>query len=132
MSQENAAVVRRALHHLAETGDLAEDWYDADVVFMTRSDGPAQSVYRGIKGLQRAMKSFREVWATLEFEILELIDEGEVVVVPLLFHLRSRTGVALDVEETWAYWIRNGKIRRIEQHPSRQAALEAAATGPGG
>ena len=45
---------------------------------------------------------------------------------PLLFHLRAQSGVELDVEEAWVYWVWNGKIWRMEQHASKQEALEAA------
>jgi ketosteroid isomerase-like protein len=126
MSQENVEVVRRAAEHFGETGDVAEECYDVDLEFTTRSDGPGQSVYHGIDGLRRAVQSFREVWATTEFEAQGFIEVGEVVVVPLLFHLRAQSGVELDVEEAWAYWVRNGKISRIEQHPNKVEALEAA------
>jgi hypothetical protein len=44
----------------------------------------------------------------------------------LPFHLRAQSGVELDVEEAWVYWVRNGKIWRMKQHASKQEALEAA------
>jgi hypothetical protein len=34
--------------------------------------------------------------------------------------------VELEVDEGWATWLRNGKITRIEQHGTKQEALEAA------
>jgi hypothetical protein len=39
-----------------------------------------------------------------------------------------RDGVVdLEAEEAaWAYWLRDGKLTRIEQHGDRQKALEAA------
>ena len=40
--------------------------------------------------------------------------------------LRSHAGVELEVEEAWAYWLRDGKLIRIEQHGTREKALEAA------
>ena len=126
MSQENVEVVRRALDYLGETGDVNAACYDADIQFTTRSDGPTQTVYSGIDGLRQSLQSFRAVWTTLEFEAREFIEVGEAVVVPLLFRLSSRRGVQLDVEEGWAYWVRNGKIWRVEQHASKHEALEAA------
>ncbi len=126
MSQENVELVRRAIEYFGKTGDVAEECYDAEVEFTTRSDGPGQEIYRGIEGLRRSVQSFREVWASTEFDVKSFIEVGDVVVVPLLFHLRAQSGVELDVEEAWGYWVRNGRIRRIEQHPTKAQALEAA------
>src|SRR5689334_7783411 len=119
MSRENVELVRSAITYFGETGDLAEERYDAEVVFVTRSDGPGQGVFHGIDGLRNAVRSFAEVWETSAFEAKEFVEVGNVVVVPFLFHLRAQSGVELDVEETWAYWVRGGKIHRIEQHPTK-------------
>jgi ketosteroid isomerase-like protein len=126
MSQENVEVVSRAIEYFGETGDVADECYDAEVEFTTRSDGPGQEIYHGIEGLRRSVQSFGEVWATMEFEAQGFIEVGDVVVVPLLFHLRAQSGVELDIAEAWAYWVREGKIWRIEQHPTKAEALEAA------
>ena len=40
--------------------------------------------------------------------------------------LQSHEGVELEVDEAWVYWLRDGKLTRIEQHGSREEALEAA------
>ena len=62
----------------------------------------------------------------MELEAQGFIEVGDVVVVPLLFHLRAQSGVELDIAEAWAYWVREVKIWRIEQHPTKAEALEAA------
>ena len=126
MSQENVEVVRRAITHFGETGELDEACYDVEVSFSTRTDGPGHSIFRGVEGLREAVESFREAWARSEYEPQEFIEVGDAVVVPLIFHLRAQSGVALDVQEAWAYWVRDGRIWRIEQHPTKQEALEAA------
>ncbi len=126
MSQENVEVVRGAIEYFAETGDVASECYDPKVEFTTRSDGPGQSTYHGVEGLRRSVESFREAWAISTFEAQEFIETGEAIVVPLLFHLRAQSGVELEVEEAWAYWVRNGRIWRIQQHATKQEALEAA------
>jgi ketosteroid isomerase-like protein len=127
MSQENVEVVRRALQRFKESGgEIASECYDPDVVFTTRPDGPALNTYRGIDGLRRGLKSVKEAWSTLDPEPGEFVDGAEVVVVPVLWHLRSRAGVEMDVEETWAYWLRDGRIYRVEQHGSMREALRSA------
>jgi hypothetical protein len=69
---------------------------------------------------------FRDVWAEWAFEADAFIEGAHAVVVPLLFRVRCQSGVELVIEETWAYWLRDGKIRRVEQHGTEQAALKAA------
>jgi len=58
---------------------------------------------------------------------LEFIETEEAIIALLRFHLRGRgSGVALDVEEACTYWLRDGKIRHVEQYGSKRPALEAA------
>jgi hypothetical protein len=37
-----------------------------------------------------------------------------------------QSGVELEAVEGWVTWIREGRLTRIEQHPGKQEALEAA------
>ena len=126
MSQENVEIVRRAVDRLSETGE--PDWglYDAELIWTTRRDGPAHYTYRGLDGLRRGIESLREAWAELRGETLEVIGSGDTVVSVICWHVRGHGGVELDVVEGWATWIRDGKITRIEQHASKEEALEAA------
>jgi len=55
-----------------------------------------------------------------------VFSESDAVIGAVLhIQVRSHSGVELDLDQAWAYWIRNGKIWRIEQHGSKQEALEA-------
>jgi ketosteroid isomerase-like protein len=126
MSQENVEVVRRAIDHLNQTGE--PDWglYDAHLIWTTRGDGPAHNTYRGIEGLRKGTESLREAWADLNAELLEVIEVEDAVVAVLRWRLRAHSGVELETVEGWVTWIRDGRIARIEQHPGKQEALEAA------
>jgi ketosteroid isomerase-like protein len=126
VSDQNEAIVRRALSHLNEAGEPDWDLYDADVVWMTRSDGPALYTYRGLDGLRRGNASLRTVWADLSGEVLEIVGTGDTLVAVIRWHLRSHSGVELEVVEGWANWLRDGKIVRVEQHGSKEEALAAA------
>jgi ketosteroid isomerase-like protein len=68
----------------------------------------------------------REVWADLRGEISEVIEADDAVVSVIRWRVRGHSGVELEVVEGWATWIRDGKITRIEQHGSKEEALEAA------
>jgi ketosteroid isomerase-like protein len=126
MSQENVEIVRRAISHLNETGE--PDWvlYDPDLVWVTRADGPAHNTYRGIEGLRQGVRSLRGVWADMHAEIVELIEVDDSVVSVLRWSLRAQSGVELEEVEGWLTRIRDGRISRIEQHPGKREALEAA------
>jgi ketosteroid isomerase-like protein len=127
MSQDNADVVRRATDYFNETGEPGPmELHDPGVTFTTRGDLGSKETYTGHQGLVEGTASFREVWAGINAHITELTEGDDVVVAVFRFDLRSQAGVDLEIEEAWAYWLRNGKIHRIEQHPTRQQALEAA------
>jgi ketosteroid isomerase-like protein len=128
VSQENAEVVRRVIDYLNETGEAGPlELYDEEITFTTRGDGPGGGeTFSGHRGMAAAVAMFGEVWAETAARIIELIDGDDVVVAVFRIELRSHAGVELVVEEAWAYWLRDGKLTRIEQHGNRQQALEAA------
>jgi ketosteroid isomerase-like protein len=127
MSQENVEVVRRVIDYVNETGEAGPpDLYDAQVTFTTRGDVGGPNTFTGHQGMADALASFGEVWEQTAAHIIALIEGDDVVVAVVRFDLRSHEGVELEVEEAWAYWLRDGKLTGIEQHGSREKALEAA------
>jgi ketosteroid isomerase-like protein len=125
MSQ-NVEILRRAIDHLNETGEPDWDLYDPELVWTTRPDGPARITRHGLEGLREGIESLRGVWSQMRLEIVEVIESGDTVVVVLREYLRANSGVDLEVTEGWANWIRDGRLVRIEQHGSKEEALEAA------
>jgi ketosteroid isomerase-like protein len=127
MSEENVAIVRRVTDYVNEHGEAGPlELYDAEVMFTTRGDVGGPETFTGHRGMADAVAMFGQVWAKTAAHIIELIEDDDVVVAVFRFELVSQTGVELEVEEGWAYWLRDGKITRIEQHGSRQEAFEAA------
>jgi ketosteroid isomerase-like protein len=128
MSEENVEVVRRVIEHLNETSQAGPlGLYDPEVTFTTRGDVGGPEIFTGHKGLRDAVARFGEVWMQTHAEITELIEGHDVVVAVVSLELRSHAGVDLQVEEAWAYWLREGKLIRIEQHGSKAGALKSAA-----
>jgi SnoaL-like domain len=127
MSQENVEAIRAAFDHFNEAGTIPEEFYDPEVTFTTRGD-LGHSTYRGIDGMREAVEAFREAWGgSAQAEILGISGSGDVLVAEVRFQLRGvSSGVELAVDEGWAYWMRDGKALRIEQHGSREHALKAA------
>jgi hypothetical protein len=62
----------------------------------------------------------------MKIEPREFIQANDAIVVMTHFHLCGHSGVELEVDQAWAYWMREGKIRRIEQYGSKREALDAA------
>ena len=127
MSQENLEVVRCVIDYVNETGEAGPlELYDPEVTFKTRGDVGGPETFTGHRGMADAVARFGEVWADTAAQITELIEGDDVVVAVLRIELHSHAGVELDVEEAWTYWLGDGKLTRIEQHGTRQKALEAA------
>jgi ketosteroid isomerase-like protein len=127
MSQHDIDVVRRVIAHVNDRGEAGPaELFDPDVTFTTRGDLGGAETFTGLTGVARAVAMFGEVWAKTTAHVVDLIEGDHVVVALVRIELRSRAGVDLEVEEAWAYWLRDGKIVRIEQHGAVAQALEAA------
>jgi hypothetical protein len=84
-------------------------------VFVTRGEIAGPLEFHGHDGFRKALAEFAESWAEMRPELIEAEEVGH-------------GGVALDVDEGWAVWFRDGKVARMEQHASREAA-EASSGG---
>jgi ketosteroid isomerase-like protein len=129
MSEENVAVILRMIEALNEGWRLVPECFDPEVEYTTQPDAPMHTTYKGLDGLARSMESLTEVWDTIETEARGFIGTGDVFVALLHFRLRGHSGVELEVDQAWAYWMRDRRIRRMEQYGSKQEALEAAGLG---
>jgi uncharacterized protein len=132
MSEENVEIVRR-LYDAVARRDAATvlSLYDPEVEW----DGThsplgnltGELVYHGHAGIRKMTRYWQEAWATVEYEIEELIDAGDHVISVLTYRTRGRASGA-DVEQTdYPVWtIKKGRIVRVVWLPTRAEALEAA------
>jgi ketosteroid isomerase-like protein len=125
MAQENVEVIRRTIEGL-NNWDQDPANFDPRVEYRTQPDGPNFTTYHGMTGLARSQRSVREAWKSVRAEPREFIEGDEVIVALVHFELRSHSGVDLEVDQGWAYWMRDGRIRRMEQYATKEEALEAA------
>ena len=102
--------------------------YTPDVTFVTRGELDGRQTLRGHDGLRRGLALFRSVWGQgMRFSLLEVVGEGETLVVVVRIRLRgTSSGVEVEVEESWATWFRAGLIARLEQYGTRAEAIQAA------
>jgi ketosteroid isomerase-like protein len=127
MSQENVEIASRAIAALSELGEPAWDLYAPDLVFRTRGDFGDAQTFHGHDGLARALDGFREVWGDdIKADLLEVLGSGDACVVVLRFRLRGvQSGVDIEVDESWAMWLVDGRISRMEQYGATPEALKA-------
>ena len=128
MSPTNIEIVRRSLEAFGQGDfDTAIAAYDPDIVWSTAADEPDQQTYRGIAGLRSFVESIDELWedrfaGTMEFE--DFIERGDWVIVPWRARLRGRgSGISVDVNETYAVQVRDGRIARVDEYRTVDQAL---------
>src|ERR671915_740716 len=130
LSAKNVEIVRRSMEAFAR-GDL--DAFLADhgpgSQWRTAADEPNPETYRGHEGLRRFAAEISEAWTgrfddVVTFE--DFIDFGDWVVVPWTARLRGRSsGVEVEVKETYAVRVEEGRIVRIDEFRTRKGAIDA-------
>jgi ketosteroid isomerase-like protein len=132
MSRENVEIVRRSFEAFAR-GDFESAFaaHGPDTAWCTAADEPDQQTYHGLDGLREFVASLDEAWegrfdGLMEFE--DFIDCGDWVVAPWRARMHGRrSGIEVDVEETYAIRVMEGRIVKVEEFRSTDQALEAVA-----
>ena len=126
MGAMDADTIRHTIERYAATGELPRELYAEDLVFVTRGELAGHTEYHGHEGYRRGLAELRETWPELRPRVTDVTYTGEdSFLMALHFNLRSRSGVALEVDEHWAVWVRDGKYSRFEQYGTREEALAA-------
>jgi ketosteroid isomerase-like protein len=120
---ENVEVVR----------DMLEDYvrgdYEAALPAFAQEVEVITSLERfhGPAGVVEEAKRWEEMWSDYNFEVQELVDAGDKVV--LLYRQVGKakeSGVEVEERAGWVYTLREGKITRVEMFQDRETALRAA------
>ncbi len=129
MSQENVEVVRRALAAF-DSGDLDQ------VLAMVAPDFEAHiapelsaepDTYRGSAGVRRYFDSFREAFEEIRFEVEQLTDAGDAVVVGMrMTALGKVTKIPVEQRNAGVWTVADGKVARIETYARLDDAFRAA------
>jgi ketosteroid isomerase-like protein len=123
-------IVRRSVQAFAR-GDLDAflEAHHPEVEWRTAADEPNPRTYRGCDSLRSFAADISEVWAdrfddAMVFE--GFIDLGDWVVVPWTARLRGRSsGIPVDVSETYAVRVQDGRIVRVDEYRTKEEAIEA-------
>ena len=126
MSQENVDLVQRFYQGYFETGEPSWDLVD-EAVELRDHDAPDQTgVYRGHAGIRRWLDDWNAAWAEWSFEMEELIDADDYIVVVVRMHTKGLgSGLELDRQDAVVYLCRNGKLIRADYYNSKEQALGA-------
>ena len=83
--------------------------------------------YRGGSGVQRYFDSFREAFEQIRFEVEELTDAGDAVVVGLrMTAIGKLTGIPVEQRNAGVWTVRDGRVVRIDTYVTVEEALRAA------
>ena len=131
MSRANVDLVRSSFEALGR-GDFDEAFaaYDPDARWHTADDEPDSQTYVGLPALRALMDQLAEPWTNrfrdaVAFE--RFIDCGDWVVVPWSARVHGKgSGIDIDISETYAVLVTDGRIRRVEEYRTPAEALEAA------
>jgi ketosteroid isomerase-like protein len=125
MSQENVELVKaNADAYNREDWDaLLKDVAPGFEMDFSRALGPWRGVY-GLDQIRRFLGEFRETWESARLEPHELIEAGDLVVVPGTVHVKGRGGIEVAARGVLVWTIRDGAIERVTMYQERQDALE--------
>lgn len=127
MSQENMAVVRRALQAWSR-GDLdaSRALLDPDVEWRTTGLFPGVALaYHGRDGFTRFWNDFRGPWEEIELVPERVLEQGDRVVMFGRFEARGREGITVGREFGMIFTIHDGLAVRVEAYPSGEEALKS-------
>ena len=131
MSAENVEIVRRSMEAFA-SGDLDAFLaaHHPDTEWRTAADEPNPETFHGCDGVRRFAAEINEAWADRFDDVMEFkdfIDLGDWVVVPWTARLKGRrSGIEVEVSETYAVRVEEGLIVRVNEYRTRDEAIEAA------
>ena len=139
MSSANVDLVRESFEAFGR-GDFEQAFahYHASVEWCTATDEPDQNTYIGVPALRLFVAYLADPWSdrfgqAVEWE--DFIDCGDWVVAPWSATLHGHgSGIEIEVFETYAVLVRDGRIARVDEYRTVEQALAAVGkrNGPGG
>lgn len=102
-------------------------FFDADVQCTMRFPGMAPVTYAGgVEGLADAWRDWLRAWSSFRFDVEEVLDGGDRIVVVKLGRGKPRPGAPEKVLKRAAIWtVRDGRISRIDFNIPEGEALTA-------
>jgi ketosteroid isomerase-like protein len=129
VSSENVEIVRRMLDdYMSGELDQALSAFSDDVEWESRIG----ERFHGREGVAEAVRRWTGAFADFAFEVQELIDAGDSVVMALRQVGRGKgSGASVEMTMSWLYTLRDSRIIRVNMFADREEALAAAGLPPG-
>ena len=125
MSQGNVEIVRRAIDAY-NRGQEALDLFDPEIEWITTGRFVEPDTYQGYEEVRRYLQALRDDFEDLHVEPHELVDAEDHVIVRVRFTGRGRLSSApIDLEFTFVFSLRGGKIVRVRNYWEHTPALDA-------
>ena len=128
MSQENVEIVRAAFAAW-NAGDMDAVFalFHPEVVYHPRADEPDPSPHVGRDAYERLIYGFVDSFSEITFEVLELIDAGDHVIVSTVLHAVPHGQGSASVRDTYVFVhkLRDGLVIEGWEYRTKQEALEA-------
>lgn len=109
--------------------DTAFEAYDPAVEWETAEDEPDQETHRGLPALRRFVDHLADPWSDRFGSALRwegFIDCGEWVVAPWHATVHGHgSGIEIEISETYAVLVRDGRVARVKEYRTAEQALEA-------
>jgi ketosteroid isomerase-like protein len=129
VSEANVEIVRRLYASLDEHGSFAQSGLlDPAIEYANPPDAVEPGVRKGFEAFQAAGQSVDDIFERVRFDVHDLIDAGDDVVVALAtMRARGRTSGADVANPQGHVWtLANGKAVRFSWFNEHRQALEAA------
>jgi ketosteroid isomerase-like protein len=127
MSQENVEIVRAAFEAWSRGEvDQALSAMDDTIEWEMAEDEPDARTLRGVAEVRTMLQGWIESFEDFSATPQEFIDDGDHVVVPIVFVARPRGGDSpVTIEETQVFTVEAGTIGRVREYRTKTQALEA-------
>ena len=127
MAHPNEELVRQGYKAFGEGDmDTLGSLFASDVVHAATGNTPLSGEYKGLdEVLGYYGKLFELSDGTFKAELKSVQVEGDDTVVATHHDSGQRAGKTLDQDETLTFTISDGKVTRLEEHHSDQAAYDA-------
>jgi uncharacterized protein len=127
MSQENVEIVR-AVYEAVNRGEFetANSYMHPEIEFHTYAQSPQAGVYRGKEAVLKYNVDLFEQFESIRFEVDELVDAGDRVIVVTTQHAVPKGGqqeMRVHVAEVWV--VRDGLLAERRSYSTKPDALEA-------
>jgi ketosteroid isomerase-like protein len=126
MSRDNVEIVRLGFEAL-NAGEPDYSIFHPALIYHPRTDEPDPSAHVGRPAFERLLGGFLESFREMSFDILEVIDAGDRVIISTMMHGRgAASGASVDDAYVFVYELRDGLVVEGWEYRTRREALEAA------